>query len=50
MAKSSGVRAVCGALAAMGMALGISGAAADDVVGSESIRYLVPTVGFRGVL
>jgi hypothetical protein len=38
MANGSGVRAVCGALmAAMGVALGISGAHADDLVGSKEI-------------
>jgi hypothetical protein len=35
MAKGSGVRAVCGALMAVVSVLGISGAAADDTVGSE---------------
>ena len=38
MANSSGVRAVCGALmAAMGVALGISGVAANDLIGTEQI-------------
>lgn len=39
IANSSGVGALCGALMAMGVALGISGAGAgaDDLVGSEPI-------------
>ncbi len=38
MTSGGGVRTVCGVLmAAMGVALGISGAYADDLVGSEEI-------------
>jgi hypothetical protein len=38
MAKGSGIRAVCGALlAAIGVTLGISRAAAEDLAGSEQV-------------
>jgi hypothetical protein len=42
MASGSGVRAVCGALiTVIGVDLGISGAAADDLVGRSAPAMLV---------